>query len=390
MLRAYRKERPMTLLQPTRPRSWRAAFLVAAALALALALAGGSGASLPKTIVVDVTTVDAPDANPADGVCSAKIITKGAHRCTLRAAVQTANAGPRGSYVIVLPAGTLHLFVAGKNEDDGAKGDLDLSQANLTLLGSGPAKTTIDGSGIDRVLDIPGFSFVTVQSLRLTGGALSTAGGAARVAGVLRLRNVLIDSNNAGEVGGGIFVERTGAADLSQVTISHNVAANGAGVDVEGHMSMTNVTIAGNNAKSEGGGILVIVGGKTSLLHVTIAGNTADSQHTSSAIGNRGSLSMRNSIVSGTCQHAKGVYFPHPDRNVVIDQRCSGDQAVPDPGLLPLTATGNLVPTMALASTSPAIDFASSSICPKVDARGVKRPQGAGCDAGAYERVPGA
>lgn len=382
----------MILLQPTRLRSWRVALLAVAALALALALAGGSGASLQKTIVVDVTTVDAPDSNLGDGVCSAKIATKGAHHCTLRAAVQTANAGPRGTYVIVLPAATLHLFVAGKNEDKAAKGDLDLSQANLTLLGAGPAKTTIDAGGIDRVLDVPGFSFVIVQSLRLTGGSAvaSGSGGAARVAGVLRLRNVLVDSNNGNQVGGGIYVQKSGGVDLNQVTISHNVAANGAGLDVEGNVSMTNVTIAGNNAKSEGGGILVLPGGKASLLNVTIAGNTADYQHPSSEISNRGSLTMRNSIVSGTCQHAAGVYFPHADRNVVNYQACSGDPAVPDPGLLLLTATGNVVPTMALASTSPAIDFATSSICPKIDARGVTRPQGGGCDAGAYERVPGA
>ena len=102
------------------------------------------GTHATKTIVVN-TTVDAPDANPKDGMCKAKfaMLTKpGKSYCSLRAAIQTANFGPRGSYLIKLPTGSFHLTVLGKNEGKAAKGDLDVLQADVTLVGQGPAKTT--------------------------------------------------------------------------------------------------------------------------------------------------------------------------------------------------------------------------------------------------------
>jgi hypothetical protein len=48
---------------------------------------------------------------------------------------------------------------------------------------------------------------------------------------------------------------------------------------------------------------------------------------------------------------------------------------------------GGPTKTHALVKGSPAIDAAPvDSDCPAVDQRGVARPQGAGCDIGAFER----
>lgn len=363
----------------------------AVATALALVLAGGSGAGLSKTIVVN-TPADGPDLNLADGVCKAKLSmpTKpGVTYCSLRAAIQTANAGPRGSYVIELPAGTFHLSVPGAFEEKAATGDLDVLQANVTLVGKGPAKTTIDGAGVDRVFDVSAFAGLNLTNLRITGGALKdsgSGGGAIRVRGTLSAENVLIENSTASQIGGGIFVDKTGGVDLKRVTIQHNVALVGGGLDIAGNVSMTNVTIAGNNASTEAGGLWVWSTGKASLLHVTVAGNTSGPNH-GSAIEWLGTLTMASSIVSGTCGPPPGTHFPYPQRNVVTDTRCADDPPVADPGLLALAASGNVVPTMALKPTSPAVDFAIAKSCPAVDARGIKRPQGAGCDSGAYELV---
>ena len=369
-----------------------------AAAALALVLAAGSAAkpSATKTIVVD-TFVDVADTKPVDGKCIGKLKSKSGHRCSLRAAIQTANYGPRGSYVIKLPAGTFHLSAPGKYEGKAAKGDLDILQANVTVIGQGPGKTTIDGGGIDRVFDVSAFAGLTAQGLRITGGKTSgfkpgeDSGGSIRVRGVLKLQNVLVDSNNAGVKGGGLYVDSTGGADLEEVTLAHNVAWNGAGIYVDGHASLTNVTIAGNNASTSGGGLEVAGlggNGKASLLHVTIAGNTAPSTNGSAATFG-GTYTMRSSIVTGTCQQPTGAHFPSPQHNVITDKYCGDDPPVADAGLLTLAAEGDAVPTIGLKPTSPAIDFAFSNTCPKVDARGVKRPQGAGCDSGAYELVKG-
>jgi CSLREA domain-containing protein len=55
-----------------------------------------------------------------------------------------------------------------------------------------------------------------------------------------------------------------------------------------------------------------------------------------------------------------------------------------DPGLEPLADNGGSTLTHALAADSPALDAASGD-CPPVDQRGVTRPQGPGCDIGAFE-----
>jgi hypothetical protein len=61
---------------------------------------------------------------------------------------------------------------------------------------------------------------------------------------------------------------------------------------------------------------------------------------------------------------------------------------VTDPLLGPLLIEGVITPTLSLRSGSPAIDAADPDSCPATDQRGLKRPQRAGCDIGAYEFSP--
>ncbi|MCB1589079.1 MAG: hypothetical protein KDI56_09260, partial [Xanthomonadales bacterium] len=89
---------------------------------------------------------DAVDQSPGDGQCLAA--TGG---CTLRAAVQEGNA-LAGADEVILGAGTHTLSLAGADEDLGASGDLDISDA-LSISGVGTAATLIDASALDRVLD---------------------------------------------------------------------------------------------------------------------------------------------------------------------------------------------------------------------------------------------
>jgi hypothetical protein len=58
-----------------------------------------------------------------------------------------------------------------------------------------------------------------------------------------------------------------------------------------------------------------------------------------------------------------------------------------DPKLGPLQANGGPTQTMAIALTSPARNAIPGAACAVArDQRGVHRPQGPGCDIGAYER----
>src|SRR6266498_1590126 len=95
-----------------------------------------------------ISTVDAVDANPGNGVCAS--VSAG---CTLRAAIQEANATPGGNAEIMLPAGLYTLTLAGSSENAAATGDLDITKS-VTITGAGVGQTIIDGNSIDRVFDI--------------------------------------------------------------------------------------------------------------------------------------------------------------------------------------------------------------------------------------------
>src|SRR5262245_31427452 len=107
-----------------------------------------------KTFPVNSTT-DAVDSIPGDGVCAA---AGGA--CTLRAAIQEANA-LAGADTIIVPAGTYTLTIPGRGETAAGAGDLDITD-NLTINGAGSATTIIQACapspdtciGIDRVFHV--------------------------------------------------------------------------------------------------------------------------------------------------------------------------------------------------------------------------------------------
>src|SRR5687768_13520300 len=129
-----------------------ASVAVAALLGLHAA-AAGSG----TTFTVD-TTVDARDAAPGNGVCATS-----ASACSLRAAIEEANARP-GADVVVVPAGTYALGIRPVNQNDIATGDLDITDS-VAIEGAGDGATIVDGGtppagaspevcGMDRVFEV--------------------------------------------------------------------------------------------------------------------------------------------------------------------------------------------------------------------------------------------
>lgn len=130
-----------------------------------LALAMSASATCGSAAGFDVTTeLDAPDSEPGDGICAT-----GEGACSLRAAVQEANALP-GHDVIVLPAGLFAFTVEGRDEDSAASGDLDILDT-LTLAGTGAQATIVDGNGIDTVVQIhAGAGMVRIEGIGLVRG----------------------------------------------------------------------------------------------------------------------------------------------------------------------------------------------------------------------------
>lgn len=154
----------------------------------------------PDVLAVDDAS-DAGDASPGDGNCATVAAT-----CTLRAAVQEANATP-GPARIDLPEGTYALTLPGGDEDLAASGDLDLLD-DVDIVGSGDRTlTVVDAGNADRLFQIHGDSRVRIQGMTLINGQQDDSfalpeGGAIYNEGDLTVSDVVVRDNLAENAGG--------------------------------------------------------------------------------------------------------------------------------------------------------------------------------------------
>ena len=370
------------------------------------------------TFVVN-TTADTADAVPGDGICA-----DSGGACSLRAAVQEANA-LAGPDTIQLGAAT-YVLSGAAGDDLAVSGDLDIT-GDLTLTGAGTASTIIDGGGVDRVLDIDpsgvGVS-VTISNLTVRGGgsnnAPAQAGGGIRNRGTLSLSNVTLAANSAGINGGGLL--NFGTLTLTNTTVSGNTAGtdgggiynsgggtltitastvsgnsangigrNGGGIFNASAATLTNVTVSGNSANSGGGGVFNS-GGTAALANVTLADNAAT---LGGGISNpAGTVTLTNTLVAnstgGNCSGAISSGGNNLDSGSTCAFAGTGDLSNQDPLLGALANNGGTTQTRALSAGSPAIDAGNNTTCPATDQRGVARPFPAGgnCDIGAFEFRP--
>ena len=369
------------------------------------------------------STVDGVDAAPGNGVCATA-----AGECTLRAAIQEANAST-GADAVSVPAGIYALTIAGYGEDAAATGDLDITDS-ITIDGAGARSTFIqarDSRGVsieDRVFDVRAGS---TSMRRLTvrygldpgtqfapGGGGFPGGGGIRTLlyTALTLHGVRVADNvgngvnlfnNPGSRGGGILA--FGALTISDSTIRNNYASDsGGGLSaLGGVLTFENVTFSANIAQFGGGAILGF--GAGTFNNVTITANTAGhagAMRLQPDPSTNSTLTIRNSIVAGntaTIGFAPNCYLPFGG---VISggynlgpAECAigggtGDQVSTTPNAAALAFNGGETETNALNIGSLAIDNGSPSspgsggdACALNDQRDLSRQDR--CDIGAYE-----
>ena len=145
---------------------------------------------------------------------------------------------------------------------------------------------------------------VTVSNSTLSGNTVSLHhGGAIFNIGTLTVSNSTLSGNVADEHGGGIF-NSGGTATVSNSTLSGNTTAKGGGIyNYEGTVTVSNSTLSGNTANS-GGGIFNYYGTLTAS-NSTLSGNTADNN--GGGIYNDGTLNLAHSLISGNSASNSGA-----------------------------------------------------------------------------------
>src|SRR5258708_3431978 len=141
-------------------------------------------------------------------------LVAGLGQCTLRAAVQEANAQPSGSVVtIVVPAGTFPLKL----------GVLSLTANTITVQGAGAGVTTVDGRNASQVFNVSPAATVTLGQLAVIHGNASL-GGAIQNAGTLLLAHSTVAASVANN-GGRLYNQQGGTLALAGPTVSQNLPA---------------------------------------------------------------------------------------------------------------------------------------------------------------------
>jgi CSLREA domain-containing protein len=345
-----------------------------------------------ETFTVD-SLADTHDTCLGDGVCD-----DASYECTLRAAVEEANALP-GADVIVLPSGTYAVA-----------SDLLITES-VSLFGEATPTTIIDGSAVvqDQTIEIGlddevlAVSIIGVTVRGNQHGCAIDVGWNADV----ELVEVAVTDNSRIAVGGGI-VSR-GQLSMDRCTVSNNHSSfGGGGVAVRhGRTNMVNCTISGNSGDGFGGGISLDGGAELHLDGVLVTANTSDADESGSGTGggiigfNGTTVYLHDSIVagntdrSGTSPDLSGDVVSE-DFNIVGDttgaavagpvEHCVFGQPVP---LGPLADNGGPTLTHALLVGNPAIDAGDPGSNRLRDQRWLERPQGAAGDIGPFELAYG-
>ena len=290
--------------------------------------------------------------------------------------------GSGGGIVVVHATATVaNCTVSGNSALSGGGiwnfGTLTVTHSTVSGNTAGAVGGGIDNGGTLTVTD----STFSGNTALYDGGIYTYEGGGIYNDGTLNVSDSTFSGNSA-NAGGGIWNRVT--LDVTNSTFSGNTAeGSGGGISSSGMLSVTNSTFSGNRAAYYGGGIL-----NFSTLDVSNSSLSGNAASYGGGISNyfHGTLTLQNTIIAdsngGNCSNYSsltdgGGNLSWPDSS------CPGLNV--DPLLGPLQDNGGPTQTLALLVGSPAIDAALLANCPATDQRGISRPQGVGCDIGAFE-----
>jgi CSLREA domain-containing protein len=351
--------------------------------------------------------------------------------CTLREAIEVATGGE----TVTVPA------AASPYQVTDALGDL-LINKSIVVAGAGARTTEVTAPGTNVSSSVRNFTVVstglvaptvTIQDLSITGGngrgavpngvgggVLAyrpgmTVGGPTLTLVRVRVAGNIVSLNGSFQtVGGGVTSYGNGTSvEIRDSLIANNQAigtggaqatGGGASAFALGKLALSDTTVTGNKALSDSTSFQSAVGGGVSaptsgsLVNVTLAANSATRTAPGAIAGTGGNLSIsssttvKNTIITGGVADAPGTGDCIPavtsQGGNVLPLPCGpgpADRTSDNPLLGPLADNGGQTDTMGLLTGSPAIDAGTGCPPPAADQRGIIRPQGTACDAGAFE-----
>ncbi|PYS45741.1 MAG: hypothetical protein DMF68_21340 [Acidobacteria bacterium] len=368
-------------------------------------------------------------ADTDDGSCDPLGTGTGNKDCTLREAINAANADAGAETISFDPT----VFASPGPYTINLTSALPDLASDMTINGPGANVLSVkrNTGGNYRIFTIPsGNNNVTINGLTISNGnsvgsSPDGEGGGIRNAssGTVNVTNSTISGNAAGAQGGGIFRSGIGALNVTNSTISGNTSDQGGGLATtsSGTVSITNSTISGNTANANAGGVF-ISNATIAFTGSTITNNRTDNDNNGSGSGGgidsvSGTVTLKNTIVAGnfkgpspstTADDIFGTVDAASSFSLIgtggsgglVNATNSNQVGVPDAGLKPLADNGGPTKTHALQCTSPAIDKGNSFTL-TTDQRGLKRvfdladsvypnaAGGDGTDIGAYESQSG-
>ncbi|MEP7340603.1 MAG: Ig domain-containing protein, partial [Acidobacteriota bacterium] len=373
-----------------------------------------TGLVCPSTLTVN-NLGDAGDANPGDGICAT-----GGGVCTLRAAIEEANAIPACTPL------TINFSVTGMINL--ATALPALNHPNLTITGPGASSLDVHRNVVTafRIFTVNSGKTVNISGLTISNGNANDGGGIQNngtlsvdgcvlannqgggnggggIANTsqLNVNNCSFISNSGALAGGGLLQINGGTAVVTNSTFTGNSAQQGGaianqGVNVAASMTLTNCTISGNTATTFAAGVTNVASGATTTLtmtNCTVSGNTAPSNGGVRTGVNSGTqtFTYHNNIFSG---NSSPNVLPISGTNTSLGNNLSsdgtggggpGDLLNTNPLLAALGNYGGPTQTHALLPGSPAINAGNNTGAPATDQRGILRPQQTTTDIGAFE-----
>ncbi|MCX7545751.1 CSLREA domain-containing protein [Marinicella gelatinilytica] len=324
--------------------------------------------------------------------------------CSLREAINIANSEINPTFID---------FQSGLTGTIALTSQLDISGDDITIIGPGVDVITLSGQNSNRVLWISYFANnITVSGLTIANGNSINATGSSSGAGIsARASNLLLEDlriiDNYNEfLGAGLSYTDGNNAVLRNIEVSGNDSSAYGGVIInggDGTVLIENMTVSGNSSNNQNGtsGMSIISnpGTTTIVRYLTVAGNIngngiivsgndptlieasifADNEGTDLIVSSSSPIIVNNSVIEATTSTING------DNNIIGL----------DPNLTDLMflSGGKQQVHAFLNDTSIAQDHVLDTVgdaeCGQAvlyDQINMPRPQGARCDAGAYEQ----